>query len=173
MASLPGNPGHETQAPEGFVQPSSYLRPRGQSQPMPHVELESAIERDQRIGLVCAGPRYDLLLFAPPTTLIPHIPNSPAYQLQYAWPDADDSPAQQRIRDFLKVRTSYDVLPLSFRLIIFDTSLLVKKSLTILIQNGRLKLQPHGDLTEVDYVHEQASCRRHYGTPIPRPLQAY
>ncbi|KAI4115215.1 MAG: hypothetical protein LQ338_007889 [Usnochroma carphineum] len=42
----------------------------------------------------------------------------------------------QRIRDFLKVRTSYDVLPLSFRLIIFDTSLLVKKSLTILTQNG-------------------------------------
>lgn len=44
---------------------------------------------------------------------------------------------QQRIRDFLKVRTSYDVLPLSFRLIIFDTSLLVKKSLAILIQNGK------------------------------------
>ena len=43
---------------------------------------------------------------------------------------------QQRIRDFLRVRTSYDVLPLSFRLIIFDTALLVKKSLTILIQNG-------------------------------------
>ena len=45
---------------------------------------------------------------------------------------------QQRIRDFLKVRTSYDVLPLSFRLIIFDTALLVKKSLTILIQNGNI-----------------------------------
>ncbi len=44
--------------------------------------------------------------------------------------------SQQRIRDFLRVRTSYDVLPLSFRLIIFDTALLVKKSLTILIQNG-------------------------------------
>ncbi|MCJ1275104.1 AMP-activated serine/threonine-protein kinase regulatory subunit [Puttea exsequens] len=42
----------------------------------------------------------------------------------------------QRIREFLKVRTSYDVLPLSFRLIIFDTALLVKKSLTILINNG-------------------------------------
>ncbi|KAK4696031.1 5'-AMP-activated protein kinase, regulatory gamma subunit, partial [Lecanoromycetidae sp. Uapishka_2] len=60
---------------------------------MPHAEPESAIERDQRIGL-------------------------------------------QRIREFLKVRTSYDVLPLSFRLIIFDTALLVKKSLTILINNG-------------------------------------
>lgn len=44
---------------------------------------------------------------------------------------------QKRIRDFLKVRTSYDVLPLSFRLIIFDTALLVKNSLSILVQNGK------------------------------------
>ncbi|RKF80491.1 5'-AMP-activated protein kinase subunit gamma [Golovinomyces cichoracearum] len=44
--------------------------------------------------------------------------------------------AQNAIRDFLKIRTSYDVLPLSFRLIILDTDLLVKKSLTILLQNG-------------------------------------
>jgi 5'-AMP-activated protein kinase regulatory gamma subunit len=43
---------------------------------------------------------------------------------------------QRAIRAFLKVRTSYDVLPLSYRLIIFDTSLLVKKSLTILQQMG-------------------------------------
>ena len=43
---------------------------------------------------------------------------------------------QKAIRAFLKVRTSYDVLPLSFRLIVFDTALLVKKSLNILIQNG-------------------------------------
>ncbi|KAL9017541.1 MAG: hypothetical protein Q9185_005106 [Variospora sp. 1 TL-2023] len=50
--------------------------------------------------------------------------------------DRDQRIGLQRIRDFLKVRTSYDVLPLSFRLIIFDTSLLVKKSLTILTQNG-------------------------------------
>lgn len=43
---------------------------------------------------------------------------------------------QRAIRNFLKVRNSYDVLPLSFRLIIFDTSLSVKESLNILIQNG-------------------------------------
>ncbi|CCU75081.1 nuclear protein SNF4 [Blumeria hordei DH14] len=43
---------------------------------------------------------------------------------------------QNAIREFLKIRTSYDVLPLSFRLIILDTDLLVKKSLTILLQNG-------------------------------------
>jgi CBS domain-containing protein len=60
---------------------------------MPPAKPESAVERDQRVGL-------------------------------------------QRIRDFLKVRTSYDVMPLSFRLIVFDTALLVKSSLAILIQNG-------------------------------------
>lgn len=36
----------------------------------------------------------------------------------------------------MKVRTSYDVLPLSFRLIVLNTDLLVKKSLNILLQNG-------------------------------------
>jgi hypothetical protein len=42
------------------------------------------------------------------------------------------------IRAFLKARTSYDVLPISYRLIVLDTALLVKKSLNILNQNGRL-----------------------------------
>ncbi|KAM5483442.1 AMP-activated serine/threonine-protein kinase regulatory subunit [Microsporum canis] len=50
--------------------------------------------------------------------------------------DDDERQALRAIRDFLKVRTSYDVLPLSFRLIVFDTSLSVKESLNILIQNG-------------------------------------
>ncbi|KAF2397646.1 CBS-domain-containing protein [Trichodelitschia bisporula] len=50
--------------------------------------------------------------------------------------DKEQTDALRAIRAFLKVRTSYDVLPLSFRLIIFDTALLVKKSLGILIQNG-------------------------------------
>jgi len=44
--------------------------------------------------------------------------------------------SQKAIRDFLKVRRSYDVLPLSFRLIIFDTALSIKESLNILVQNG-------------------------------------
>ena len=49
MASLPVIPGHEV-----FARKAHLLgqRPRGQSQPMPHAEPESAIERDQRIGLV-------------------------------------------------------------------------------------------------------------------------
>jgi hypothetical protein len=40
---------------------------------------------------------------------------------------------QRTIRAFLKARTSYDVLPISYRLIVLDTALLVKK---ILNQNG-------------------------------------
>ncbi|KAL1990789.1 hypothetical protein VTN49DRAFT_5792 [Thermomyces lanuginosus] len=50
--------------------------------------------------------------------------------------DREEQMGLRAIRNFLKVRTSYDVLPLSFRLIIFDTSLSVKESLNILIQNG-------------------------------------
>lgn len=53
-----------------------------------------------------------------------------------------DRGTQRAIRAFLKVRTSYDVLPLSFRLIIFDQELLVKKSLNILMQNGEQSWQP-------------------------------
>jgi hypothetical protein len=50
--------------------------------------------------------------------------------------DREQIEGLRAIRAFLRVRTSYDVLPLSFRLIVFDTALLVKKSLNILIQNG-------------------------------------
>ncbi|KXL46910.1 hypothetical protein M433DRAFT_153217, partial [Acidomyces richmondensis BFW] len=50
--------------------------------------------------------------------------------------DREQIEGLRAIRAFLKVRTSYDVLPLSYRLIIFDTSLLVKKSLNILTQSG-------------------------------------
>ncbi|KAF2102763.1 nuclear protein SNF4 [Rhizodiscina lignyota] len=50
--------------------------------------------------------------------------------------DKEHREGLKAIRAFLKVRTSYDVLPLSFRLIVFDTALLVKKSLNILNQNG-------------------------------------
>ncbi|ANZ75728.1 5'-AMP-activated protein kinase subunit [Komagataella phaffii CBS 7435] len=44
--------------------------------------------------------------------------------------------ALDAIRVFLQSKTSYDVLPVSYRLIVFDTSLLVKKSLNILLQNS-------------------------------------
>lgn len=51
--------------------------------------------------------------------------------------DLANAPLQEGIRDFLKRRTAYDVLPVSFRLIVLDTSLFVRKSLKILVQNSR------------------------------------
>lgn len=50
--------------------------------------------------------------------------------------DKEQMAGLKAIRDFLKKRTSYDVLPMSFRLIVLNTDLLVKKSLNILLQNG-------------------------------------
>ena len=44
--------------------------------------------------------------------------------------------AVESIRKFLNSKTSYDVLPVSYRLIVLDTSLLVKKSLNVLLQNS-------------------------------------
>lgn len=49
--------------------------------------------------------------------------------------DLEQYQAIQGIRLFLKSKLSYDVLPVSFRLIVLDTSLLVKKLLQILLQN--------------------------------------
>ncbi|KAJ6006011.1 5'-AMP-activated protein kinase subunit gamma [Penicillium sp. IBT 35674x] len=76
--------------------------------------------------------------------------------------DREERQGLRAIRNFLKVRTSYDVLPLSFRLIIFDTSLSVKESLNILIQNGMCQTSPAhnpnaskfaGLLTTSDYIN--------------------
>ncbi|KAF3908395.1 hypothetical protein ABW21_db0200488 [Orbilia brochopaga] len=50
--------------------------------------------------------------------------------------DREQMAGLSAIRNFLRLRTSYDVLPVSFRLIVLDTTLLVKQSLAILIQNG-------------------------------------
>jgi 5'-AMP-activated protein kinase regulatory gamma subunit len=51
--------------------------------------------------------------------------------------DKDQILGLRNIREFLKVRCGYDVFPLSFRLIVLDIDLLIKKSLNIMIQNGR------------------------------------
>lgn len=48
---------------------------------------------------------------------------------------------QKKIRDFLRERTAYDVLPLSFRLIELDVGLTVKESLNILVQCGQSGLR--------------------------------
>ena len=87
MASLPGVPGHEA-----FVRKSHPLgqRPRGQSQPMPHAGPESAIDRDQRIGLV----REVRMLHAPFLMYISPIPYATLYlrSLPESVADADGAP---------------------------------------------------------------------------------
>lgn len=50
--------------------------------------------------------------------------------------DQDQKLGIKAIRLFLQSKTSYDVLPVSYRLVVLDTTLLVKKSLNILLQNN-------------------------------------
>ena len=50
--------------------------------------------------------------------------------------DSQPTP-RSRVCAFLKQHSSYDVLPVSYRIIVLDTSLLVKKALTALMQNGK------------------------------------
>lgn len=45
-----------------------------------------------------------------------------------------------QIRSFLRGRSSYDVFPVSFRLIVLDTKLMVKKALGVMWQNGTSSL---------------------------------
>lgn len=73
----------------------------------------------------------------------------------------DQTEAVKAIRKFLQSKTSYDVLPVSFRLIVLDTALLVKKSLTILLQNNIVSAplwnsktsKFAGLLTATDYIN--------------------
>ncbi|KAK3684765.1 hypothetical protein B0T22DRAFT_197544 [Podospora appendiculata] len=75
--------------------------------------------------------------------------------------DKDQMQGLRGVREFLKVRTSYDVLPLSFRLVVLDIDLLIKKSLNILIQNGIVSAPLWdsrnstfaGLLTSTDYIN--------------------
>lgn len=75
--------------------------------------------------------------------------------------DKEQRQGLKAIRDFLKVRTSYDVLPLSFRLIVLDTDLLIKKTLNILLQNSIVSAplwdsqrgRFAGILTATDYIN--------------------
>lgn len=50
--------------------------------------------------------------------------------------DHDQKLALHAIRNFLRSKTSFDVLPVSYRVIVFDTALNVKRALNILLQNA-------------------------------------
>ncbi|WPG99247.1 Hypothetical protein R9X50_00205800 [Acrodontium crateriforme] len=100
-------------APPNIVAPSSYLRPHA----------SRAVHRSADVSSLA----LTAFPVAPgPASKRPMTPLSPV--------DREQIDGLRAIRAFLKVRTSYDVLPLSYRLIIFDTSLLVKKSLNVLMQ---------------------------------------
>lgn len=45
--------------------------------------------------------------------------------------------ALEVIREFLNAQSSYDVFPVSFRLIVLDSELVVKKALGVMMQNGK------------------------------------
>ncbi|KAF2126789.1 CBS-domain-containing protein [Dothidotthia symphoricarpi CBS 119687] len=71
---------------------------------------------------------------SPRTLLEPSRPTLPPRSFTAL--DHEQLDGLKTIRAFLRARTSYDVLPLSYRLIVLDTALMVKKSLNILNQNG-------------------------------------
>ncbi|KAI7920042.1 nuclear protein SNF4 [Pyricularia oryzae] len=130
-----------------YVAPSSYLRPKPQSRiAMPESQPFGLLDRDQMQGLVSL---YIVLWRARERRRsLRSVPGAAAESLN-------------GIREFLKIRTSYDVLPLSFRLIILDQDLLIKKSLNILIQNSIVSAPLWdsknstfaGLLTSTDYIN--------------------
>ncbi|CAK7220024.1 AMP-activated serine/threonine-protein kinase regulatory subunit [Sporothrix bragantina] len=100
--------------------------------------VESQQQKPQSSAAEAANT-HDLPFVTPSSYLRPH-PDSSARAMAdartYSIIDREQMQGLENIRAFLKIRTSYDVLPLSFRLIVLDTDLLIRKSLTILIQNG-------------------------------------
>ncbi|KAK9856622.1 Aldolase-type TIM barrel [Penicillium brevicompactum] len=84
----------------------------------------------------------------------------PSSYLTPQWPPREQSIGksdrafdQRAIRNFLKARNSYDVLPLSFRLIIFDTSLSVKESIVSAPLWDSKASKFAGLLTTSDYIN--------------------
>ncbi|KAK6512128.1 AMP-activated serine/threonine-protein kinase regulatory subunit [Arthrobotrys musiformis] len=91
--------------------PSSFLRPAAQS------------------SVVTPDP-------TPPSASTGTVNTNQSGQRKMDVVDEEQRAGLKAIRGFLRLRTSYDVLPVSFRLIVLDTTLLVKQSLAILVQNG-------------------------------------
>ncbi|KAJ4413644.1 AMP-activated serine/threonine-protein kinase regulatory subunit [Gnomoniopsis sp. IMI 355080] len=113
-APVARHPGHELP----FVTPSTYLHLRA---PMATAtpNLASAASHPSGHSRTIPAPA---LVPAPEKPLMTPL-------------DKDQVQGLTAIREFLKVRTSYDVLPLSFRLIMLDNDLLIRTCLNILMQN--------------------------------------
>src|SRR6266404_2384496 len=63
-------------------------------------------------------------------------PRAPSHISQYPTQETHDA-ALYSIRAFLRSRTSYDAFPVSFRLIVLDSQLEVRKALQCLLLNGK------------------------------------
>ncbi|KAK4110680.1 CBS-domain-containing protein [Canariomyces notabilis] len=106
-------------------------------------------------------PGHELPFVAPSSYLRPKPTSRTMSERTPTALDKDQMQGLRGIREFLKVRTSYDVLPLSFRLVVLDNDLLIKKSLNILIQNGIVSAPLWdsrnstfaGLLTSTDYIN--------------------
>ncbi|EEY21432.1 nuclear protein SNF4 [Verticillium alfalfae VaMs.102] len=134
--------GSGTQAPPVFATAASIARPNvssssvSQSHPQPHAHAPQLAA-----PAPTHGQGHELPFVTPSSYLRPKpAPSAAAARTEMtAKPlsplDKEQMQGLRAIREFLKVRTSYDVLPLSFRLIVLDNDLLIKKSLNILIQN--------------------------------------
>ncbi|PNH47590.1 hypothetical protein VD0004_g795 [Verticillium dahliae] len=138
-----GPSGSGTQAPPVFATAASIARPNAssssasQSHPQPHAHAPQL-----SAPAPTHGQGHELPFVTPSSYLRPKpAPSAAAARTEMtAKPlsplDKEQMQGLRAIREFLKVRTSYDVLPLSFRLIVLDNDLLIKKSLNILIQNS-------------------------------------
>ncbi|KAK4155933.1 hypothetical protein C8A00DRAFT_41486 [Chaetomidium leptoderma] len=112
-------------------------------------------------GQLPLRPGHELPFVAPSSYLRPKPPSRTMSEKTPSALDKEQMQGLRGIREFLKVRTSYDVLPLSFRLVVLDNSLLIRKSLNILIQNGIVsaplwdsaKSAFAGLLTSTDYIN--------------------
>ncbi|KAK4188201.1 hypothetical protein QBC35DRAFT_209943 [Podospora australis] len=107
-------------------------------------------------------PGHELPFVAPSSYLRPKPISRTMSDYKTSGPlDKEQMQGLRGVREFLKVRTSYDVLPLSFRLVVLDNDLLIKKSLNILIQNGIVsaplwdsrKSSFAGLLTSTDFIN--------------------
>lgn len=97
----------------GFVSPSEFLSP------VSHVKHStSTLSKTDSMVTSQAPSEYSRQIDTPPIE------------------EPEFTRALTSIRQFLRQRSTYDVFPISSRIIILDTELLVKRSLTILTANG-------------------------------------
>jgi hypothetical protein len=106
---------------------------------------------------------------APPSPSTPRIKRRPSSrrpragsQVQIAPRDAHRE-ALQSIRTFLKSKSCYDVLPLSFKVTVLDTKLDVKKALQCLVTNGKLLCEVYLQ-SQCNMSIQQGLFQRVFGT---------